>query len=1044
MKNRWLLCSVIVMLLIGTILCFTLPGKAASDAENNSFDISEGDITVLVGTNADTVKVNYGGANEKDNIPEAEEIIIIGTTDTNKIVVNGVYANIKLDGVDIQNTIDHFCAFELTGNADVNLILSKTNTLTSGGYKAGLQVPAGTSITIQGEGFLIASGGKEAAGIGGSDFGAGGTISIKGGEVTATGGQEAAGIGGGRDAPGGLITIQDGVIDAIGGDAGGAGIGGGWRGVGGTVTITGGTVSATGGDSGAGIGGGSYRSSGETTISGGKITAKGGRYSAGIGGGWQAPGGTTIIQNGEVTANGGNYGAGIGGGKEGAGGTITITGGTVTATGGAQGAGIGGSTNGQGGTISITAGTVEATGGPHGAGIGGGGGAYGAPGGAGGVITIEGGEISATGRDGGAGIGGGDGGTDGIITINSPAIVKSASDKIGRPAIYAAGGSLEAGSTARVLMANFANLQNANVSTDVYNKTSSALCIDFAPAAAYQSIAFTVPEDTYCLKTTDKYQRHGSQPNTSIDFEIPAEGGLYSFDNVEDCVFSITYILNDGSNNPDNPDTYTYGAGVNIKAPSRDNYIFAGWYTKADFTEGPVSEITTADSGDKTLYAKWDPTYTIAPIENQSMTALTAGYAAGTQEEKIITITRTGSGDLINLAVSLGGNNDFLVISEPDQTLNDTKPSSSFAVKAKDGLAAGNYTATVTVSADNMTDVSFEVRQQVNPSSSGDDSDDDSPSGTPVSPSGKTFTQNGVTLTFPPGATENDIRVIIKKISRSSGLNLPDGYILLSRIIDIIKDKSDNFSKPVSMTLSFDKSKLDSDKYDILICYYDEDTDDWIALDNIIVNMQDGTVSGDTIHFTKFAVIAVPKNKEEKLLPPAIQPVIKIPGDISSHWAKDSVMKVINAGVISGYPDGTFQPDKAITRAEFTVMLVKALNLEVKAGNIFSDTAAHWAKDFISTAAANDLISGYDKNNFGSDDPITREQAAAIIARAAKLPSVTEELNFTDSTAISTWAKAGAAAAVKGGFMNGYPDGSFKPRANMTRAEAAVIIGKLL
>lgn len=168
------------------------------------------------------------------------------------------------------------------------------------------------------------------------------------------------------------------------------------------------------------------------------------------------------------------------------------------------------------------------------------------------------------------------------------------------------------------------------------------------------------------------------------------------------------------------------------------------------------------------------------------------------------------------------------------------------------------------------------------------------------------------------------------------------------------------------------------------------------------------------------------------------------PGDITSHWAKDSILNVINAGVVSGYPDGTFQPDKAISRAEYTVMLVKALKLQSQAGKTFSDTATHWAKDSISTATANGFISGYDQNTFGPDDLINREQAAAIIARAAKLDEVIGKLNFKDSNSISPWAQSGAAAAVKGGFFTGYPDGSFKPQSNMTRAEAAVIIGMLL
>ena len=110
-----------------------------------------------------------------------------------------------------------------------------------------------------------------------------------------------------------------------------AGIGGGRYGSGGTVIITGGTVTATGGSYGAGIGGGSRGSGGTITITGGTVTAKGGGYAAGIGGGdGGGSGGTVTITGGTVTAKGGGYAAGIGGGYYGSGGTVTITGGTVT------------------------------------------------------------------------------------------------------------------------------------------------------------------------------------------------------------------------------------------------------------------------------------------------------------------------------------------------------------------------------------------------------------------------------------------------------------------------------------------------------------------------------------------------------------------------------------------------------------------------------------------------------------------------------------------------------------------------------------------
>lgn len=162
--------------------------------------------------------------------------------------------------------------------------------------------------------------------------------------------------------------------------------------------------------------------------------------------------------------------------------------------------------------------------------------------------------------------------------------------------------------------------------------------------------------------------------------------------------------------------------------------------------------------------------------------------------------------------------------------------------------------------------------------------------------------------------------------------------------------------------------------------------------------------------------------------------------DIAGHWAGNNIKELFVLGAISGYPDGTFRPDKEITRAEFATILVKALKLEQQSGKVFGDTAGHWAKDAIATVAHYGIVRGYDANTFRPDDFITREQMAAIIVRAIKLTPATEELSFTDSGRMSGWAKEAVATAVKNGIMKGYPDNTIRPQAKTTRAEAVTVI----
>ena len=279
----------------------------------------------------------------------------------------GTVSYVAFSNLTLQATNGNQCAFALGVDADVSLFLAGTNALASGSGRAGLEVPAGASLSIANafhymEGELTVTGGDGGAGIGGGGDSAGGAIAIGGGIVTAAGGEYfAAGIGGGSGGGGGAVTISNGTVTAIGG-FGGAGIGtGGYAGWstgadGGTVEISCGNVTATGGDFAAGIGGGDGDAGGDVTVSGGTIFATGGKYGAGIGGGnndenpdgLAGSGGTVTISGGRVTANGGKCAAGIGGGtgqqlagSDGA--TLAVSGGTVFATGGAGGApGIGG------------------------------------------------------------------------------------------------------------------------------------------------------------------------------------------------------------------------------------------------------------------------------------------------------------------------------------------------------------------------------------------------------------------------------------------------------------------------------------------------------------------------------------------------------------------------------------------------------------------------------------------------------------------------------------------------------------------------------
>ena len=307
-----------------------------------------------------------------------------------------------------------------------------------GSNKEGNDGTGGGSNDIKIYGGVVNASGWYGAGIGGGEYGKGGSIQIYGGDVTAVGGADAAGIGGGEERDGGTITISGGTVRATGGSVtskGGAGIGGGGKGGSGTIAISGGTVSALGGAFASGIGGGDEGEGNGITISGGNVTAtantqssNGGGGAAGIGGGDKAAGKNITISGGTVSATGGIKlsvmgGAGIGGGSKGNGENITISdkANITKAQGAVDAAGIGGGDQGEGKNIKITGGTVKAQGGSDkdggGAGIGGGQKKNG-------NVEISGGTVTATGGHDGAGIGGGEDGSanvhifGGTVTAN--------------------------------------------------------------------------------------------------------------------------------------------------------------------------------------------------------------------------------------------------------------------------------------------------------------------------------------------------------------------------------------------------------------------------------------------------------------------------------------------------------------------------------------------------------------------------------------------------------------------------------------------------
>ncbi|WP_158289287.1 hemoblobin-interacting domain-containing protein [Paenibacillus flagellatus] len=320
----------------------------------------------------------------------------------------------------------------------------------------------------------------------------------------------------------------------------------------------------------------------------------------------------------------------------------------------------------------------------------------------------------------------------------------------------------------------------------------------------------------------------------------------------------------------------------------------------------------------------------------------------------------------------------------------------------------------------------------------------------PPVPSGPTISRNGrltlsagqqgevslgdeIKVTIPAGASTKELTVSIDKVP-NFGDPVTGEAVLASQVYEILKNFPVNFDKPVRLSIRFDPSGLKSSQRAVL-SYFDEADERWVEIGGVA----DGTyIAAEVNHFTKFALLAVGPSDDKPTNP---SPEF---ADVAGHWAEARIAQAAQAGIVSGYPDGSFKPNAAVTRAEFTVMLARAWKLQDEARSLpFSDSQqiGAWARASVAQAVASGIIEGFDDGSFRPDAEITRAEVAVMIAKALKLPiDPNVSTSFADDQAIPTWAKGALAALAKRGVMNGKGANEFDPAGKATRAEAVTVL----
>ncbi|MHA7965443.1 immunoglobulin-like domain-containing protein [Paenibacillus sp. CAU 1782] len=239
----------------------------------------------------------------------------------------------------------------------------------------------------------------------------------------------------------------------------------------------------------------------------------------------------------------------------------------------------------------------------------------------------------------------------------------------------------------------------------------------------------------------------------------------------------------------------------------------------------------------------------------------------------------------------------------------------------------------------------------------------------------------------------------------------------------------------IVVQMKYDPSKITS-LNQLAVYMYDEVEQRWVSVGGII-DAQNHTI---TITLNSQATIALMENK-------------KAFKDLDGHWSKNIVEFLAARQIIAGDSEGNFNPNMGITRAEFSTLIVRMLNLPInESASQFTDVTDQWYEAYITTAQQSGIVKGVSDTSFEPERVVSRQEMAAIIIRTLrkyKDVTFTEEdlksiAEFADTDNISAWAFEDVYVARKLELMIGRDGNKFAPRKPTLRGEAASVIYNLL
>ena len=184
-------------------------------------------------------------------------------------------------------------------------------------------------------------------------------------------------------------------------------------------------------------------------------------------------------------------------------------------------------------------------------------------------------------------------------------------------------------------------------------------------------------------------------------------------------------------------------------------------------------------------------------------------------------------------------------------------------------------------------------------------------------------------------------------------------------------------------------------------------------------------------------------NVESTLVPNTQSKTMRFADIAHVGWAEPSIRYLYSKGIVNGRSEDIFAPDDVVTRAELVKMLAVALNLKntETPTESFADVADNaWYADYVYAAVEHGLIEGDGNGLFNPEAPVTRQDAATIIYRAAKDKLAVDKAYFEDYESIAPYARDAVDYLCAKGIVNGIGDGIFAPNAKLSRAQAAKVL----